>query len=663
MKIIVMRQLLGAVLLLLLSGGPLPANEARTADRQEQAYRALSRDKGEHGRSPRALAPGAFEEDFDVLHYAIDIEVFPATERIEGGVEATFLVVRAPLDSLFFHLANTMTVEGVLVDGVPAAFSRSSGRVTIAAGTVHDAGDTIAATVLYSGRPANQGLRFYGESIYNVSEPGMARCWFPCYDEPWDKATTEMKVTIPETLFCASNGLLEGVTGNGDGTETYYWKTQYPHTTYTTSIAISEYVVFSHWHRYSAADSMPMPYYVYPAKLAAAQATFSHAPEMMDFFAGIFGEYPFIGEKYGTAIVNMNGAMENFTCTIIDKRRIDGTLNHDWVLAHEMSHSWFGNSVTMADWPDIWLNEGFATYSDALWAEHRGGWAAYRDRMAFFKDEYRAEDAQSRFPMYDPDFLWGATVYEKGAWVLHMLRHLLGDADFFESLREYHEAYRFGSAATDGFRAVCERVSSKDLGWFFDEWVYHAGYPEYELSWWNASVGSAHAVALRVRQVQQNAPVFTMPIDVRIGTAAGDTLVRLDISSADELFTIPVESEPSEIAFDPDNWVLKTVHESPSSAPFGVPRNDLSVCVSPNPGSGSSIRFDFFLPQASFVEIEVYDALGRKIANVLRETRTRDWNTAFWSAEVDGQTRGSGVYFYRLRAGRKSAEGQITLVR
>jgi aminopeptidase N len=657
------RAIFAAAMLVILPGVSLPAGAAPATGRPDEAYHRLPGEKGEYARAASSRLPGAYEENFDVVHYLIDIEVFPESAFISGTVETTFLV-RNPLDSLFLHLRENMTVTGVLLDGAPIPFARPNGRVSIATGAVRNPGETIAMTVSYAGNPVSTGLRFMAGSIYNVSEPDMARNWFPCYDEPWDKATTETKITVPDTLFCASNGLLEEITDNQDGTKTYDWKTRYPHTTYTTSIAVGEYTVFSHWHHFAGGDSMPMPYYVNPQDLTNAQATFSHAPQMMSLFASLFGEYPFIDEQYGTAAVRMNGAMENFICTIIDKRRIDGTLDHDWVLAHEMSHSWFGNSVTMQDWPDIWLNEGFATYADALWAEHEGGREAYRDRMAFFKEEYLAEDAQNRFPTYNPEFLWGATVYEKGAWVLHMLRHIIGDAAFFQSLRDYHTLYEYGIATTDDFRAVCESVSARDLGAFFDEWVYQAGYPEYRFSWWNAGGGGTPAISLRVQQVQQNAPVFTTPVDVKIITTDGDTLAHIDICSSDDLFGIGLKGDPLGVAFDPDNWVLKSAEEVATATLTDMPRSAVIVRVSPNPATAGSVRFDFFLPRSSPVVIELYDAMGRKIADVLRETRAPAWNTAFWKPGSGEHSKpGSGVYFYRLRAGNSVATGKVTLMR
>lgn len=657
-----MKHIKNAIYTLAVACALLPGAAMQSEAQSGSGYNSLRAERREDCPQPRRTSP--VDAGFDVLHYRVAISVDPAIHFIAGTVSADILATSPTLDSLTFHLADNMNIGAVALDGAPVPFLHDGGRIAIPTGGFFAAGDTISLSVSYDGYPLDQGLRFRSESIYNVSEPDMARNWFPCYDHPWDKATAEMIVTVPDTLYCASNGLLEASTHNPDGTITWHWRTRYPLPTYTASIAVAPYEIFSHWYHYSELDSMEMPNYVFPDRMDAARVTLSNVPAMMEYFAGRFGDYPFLQEKYGTALVQMNGAMENFTCTILDRRRADGTTDHDWVLAHELAHSWFGNSVTMRDWSDIWLNEGFATYGDALWKEESEGEAALRERMEFFKAEYFAEDASSRFPTYDPDFLWGATVYEKGAWILHMLRYVMGDEAFFESLRQYHQQYRYGSATTAQFRQVCETVSSIPLGAFFDEWVYQAGYPEYELAWWYDDTPGGFETTIRLRQVQQNAPVFTIPAEVRITTASGDTLVRITPQSADDQFQVALQAQPLEIAFDPDVRILKTYREIPSSTLSTFMPAALLVAVSPNPCTGGTVRFDFYLAEAGNVRLEIFDVRGRRVARVLDEPRSVSWNSAFWRAGSVPETgSNSGVYFYRLTTRTGSASGKVTIIR
>jgi aminopeptidase N len=644
---------------------------AGTAVGQTESYEILWGPKREAsaprpapGSEPSGSAPAAI--GFDVLHYAIDVEVDPAARTVAGHVDVTIFVTAVILESIDLYLKDNMTVSAVSMGAVPLAFTRPADRIHILLGGARSIGETLAVRVDYNGAPVDQGLRFRSKVIYNLSEPDMARNWFPCYDEPWDKATSEMICTVPSSLYCVSNGVLLSITDRPDGKRTFHWSTQYVHSTYVISVAISAYSQFSHWYVHAPADSMRMPYYVYPEKLAAAQASFSNAPAMMGFFSDTFGEYPFVEEVYGTALAEVGGAMENFTCTTYGQALVTGTHAYDWVVAHEMAHSWFGNSVTLAGWPDVWLNEGFATYADALWHEHTGGTPSLGARMSYFKSEYFAEDASSRFPMYDPVNLWGATVYEKGAWVLHMLRYLVGDPAFFDALRAYHAAYAYSNATTEDFKTVCESVSGIDLDSFFGEWVYQAGYPEYEYAWTAYSDGSRYHLDLFVEQLQSDAPVFTIPVEIRVTTTGGSIVQRLPVATAHEVYKLVFDDEPVGVEFDPFGRILKTAAQVPTGIAAdrqvrgGVPA--IAVRVSPNPARGEA-RIDFLLGEKSDVALDVYDAAGHRVASSRRAALAPGWNALLVGEVGDARIDRGGVYFYRLRAGARSASGKLTILR
>jgi aminopeptidase N len=647
----------------------VPAGPTRAQTGSYEILRGPKREAwGE--RSAHALdsiSPAPAAAGFDVLHYAIDIEIDPVAKTVAGHVDVTIVVAAPALESIDLYLKDNMTVSAVSMGAVPLGFTRPADRIHILLGGTHAIGETLTMRVNYGGAPVDQGLRFRSKAIFNLSEPDMARNWFPCYDEPWDKATSEMICTVPASLYCASNGVLLSIIDRPDGKRTFHWSTQYPHSTYVISVAISAYSQFSHWYRHAAADSMPMPYYVYPEKLAAALVSFSRAPEMMEFFSDTFGEYPFLEETYGTALAEVGGAMENFTCTTYGQILVTGDHRYDWVVAHEMAHSWFGNSVTLAGWPDVWLNEGFATYADALWHEHTGGTPSLDARMTYFKSEYFAEDAVSRFPMYDPVNLWGATVYEKGAWVLHMLRYLVGDAAFFDAIRAYHAAYAYSNAATGDFKSVCESVSGIDLDAFFGEWVYQAGYPEYEYAWTSYNDGSRFVLDLWVDQVQTGAPVFTLPVEIRVTTTAGTSVHRLAVSGPSEVYQLSFDDEPVGVEFDPFERILKTAMAVPTG--IETDRRDrgraspaIAARVSPNPARGAA-TLEFLLEEACDVELDVYDAAGRRVTGLRRPAVAPGWSFLEIGAGGDARLDRGGVYFYRLRAGARTASGKLTILR
>lgn len=612
---------------------------------------------------PALFAPEGVSTGFDVVHYQLDIAIDPVAETVAGYVDVTFAVVTSELDSLLLYFNDDMNVSGVERGALPLTFSHTQHRIFIDLGGTFTWDDTLTVRVDYDGSPAGKGIYFNSKVICSLSEPDRARNWYPCYDEPWDKATSEMICTVPDDRYCASNGLLVSETDNLDGTRTFHWSTRYAHSTYLTSIAISGYVSFSQWYHYTPTDSMEIPYHVYPEKLADAQIAFSEAPAMMSFFSQAFGLYPFIEEVYGTALAGLGGGMENFTCTTYGAAFVIVDHRYDWLTAHEMAHSWFGNSVTMADWREIWLNEGFATYGDALWQENVGGQTGLNARMESFKAAYFDEDALNRFPIYDPVIMWGATVYEKGAWILHMLRYVVGDNLFFEALQTYHQTFSFDNATTGDLRTVYETVSGMDLTAFFDEWVYQAGYPEYECSWNYYWDGVTYRVNFFVDQVQSNAPVFTIPIEIRITSTAGDTFLRLPVSSASELYQLTLEDEPTGLDFDPDNRILKTDDIVVTGVTGTRQIPSFQVRTIPNPTAGD-VQIDVFLPEAGDLVIDIYDVAGRRVGRLYRPNLPATWNSlTLRRDDPDLSLTRSGVYFYRVTTGHKAVTGKITIVR
>ncbi len=255
---------------------------------------------------------------------------------------------------------------------------------------------------------------------------------------------------------------------------------------------------------------------------------------------------------------------------------ITGTTNWETLYAHEAAHMWWGDCVSIATWADFWLSEGFASYGDALWQEGGYGVEALRNRMRAFRNMYFAEDTGNRFPIYDPEVLLSSTVYEKGAWIVHMLRRVFDDAPaFFAMLQDYRAAYEHGNVTTAQFQAAAETGLGASLDWFFDQWVYMAGYPEYEYSWsWNAGT-----IILHIDQVQPVGgvtPLFTAEVDLRVATAAGDHFVTVLVDDESETFELEVPGRPITVEFDPDLWLLCKATEvnGPADLVFAAPGPD-----------------------------------------------------------------------------------------
>jgi len=326
--------------------------------------------------------------------------------------------------------------------------------------------DTFVLKVSYNGTPKKAGLSgfVFGKKnrnsfIYNLSEPNYASTWFPCNDFPTDKALLDMKITNDSSNISLSNGNLVEVKTSGSR-KTYHWKTIYPISTYLIAIYSSDYETFS--DKYISLDgteTLSLQYYVSPEKLEDAKIDFAEHPEYMRFFAKTFGEYPFMDEKYGIAeFLWQAGAMEHQTITGVASNIITGSNYFEDVLIHELAHHWWGDAVGPKSWKDIWLNEGFSTYSEALYYEFKSGKSALQSTMI---SNYR-----DHFPgrLSSPgSFLFTNTVYNKGAWVLHMLRRETGDSLFFKILKNYYETYKYKNASTKDFQQVCEQISGKDF--------------------------------------------------------------------------------------------------------------------------------------------------------------------------------------------------------
>lgn len=501
----------------------------------------------------------AYEHNYDVLNYKL-VQNIDMSNRVINA--ETFITVKSSVNGL--NIINFdffgMTIDGVYREGKSLTYSvdTQNGYITVNLDRPFNTGENFTVQVNYHGRPT-AGLTFSGSYAFTVTEPNDAHCWFPCYDDPSDKAdTSEMQITVPDNYYVASNGKLMDVFQDPiNKTKTYHWFESHPIATYLISIACYPYIIVDGQYH-----GMPCLGYVDQGMKDRATVSLQHQDDMLECYYERFGiEFPFIDEKYANAGVPLSGGMENETCTAMGNVFFNGNNSYDWIFAHESAHSWWGDSITCRTWKDIWLNEGFATYCDALFAEWFSGWDAFYRRMQSFKQAYFNEDAKHRYAIYDPEDMWNATVYEKGGWVLHMLRHVIGDDKFFSMMNDYGETYKYKTAITSEFETKAEDHYRSDLSWFFDEWIYKAGYPEYEWEWWQDSVssksaGKIHIHVVQVQKTDDKTPLFKMPIDFKLVKENGDETVVLWNDQKDQEFVIDYSEKVSDIQFDPYGWLL-----------------------------------------------------------------------------------------------------------
>ena len=380
----------------------------------------------------------------------------------------------------------------------------------------------------------------------------MAREWRPCKDRPDDTATVELHIRMPDRYVVASNGLLEAVDDHGDGTATHHWRTQYLLPTYLVALTATNFVLIEDSYSLIEGGTLPLDYYTWPTSEERARIDVANIPSMMRAYELEYAPYPFAAEKYGHMEAPIWGAMEHTTMTTYGTWLYSGDNSGDFVAAHELSHHWWGNTVTCGTWKDIWLNEGFATYSEAIWAETIGGYQSYLDYMSAI--------AAPSFPgpVYDPDHTFNNTVYEKGAWILHMLRGILGRDELIEVLRVWYAAYEHQSPVTADFVALVEDQTGQEMDWFFDPWLYEPGRPSYRYALrLGALTGERTLVDFEIEQVQGGVNPYTMPITLRLTMDDASTrdVVVFNAATHEHLETevdgIVVAAEP-----DPDHYIL-----------------------------------------------------------------------------------------------------------
>jgi len=523
-------------------------------------------------RARQAMEQGGLKQmrlsqnQWDALYYEINFGINFTTEIITGYVCTYAASLVSNLNFIELDFLNDMIVDSVVMNGSAVTYSHASNLITVTLDDSYDSTETFAVYVYYHGHPNEGGFQafafdYHGSTVMasTLSEPYFARSWWPCKDDPADKAdSVDIIITHPDDFVCASNGLVRSIIDNGNGTKTTCWHHGYPITTYLVAISVTNYVEFRNWYHPQPGDSMPVDFFVYPEKLAQAQSSYPITVAMIDTLSGIYGEYPFINEKYGMMQFEWGGAMEHQTNTSMASYAY-----YQSIIVHELSHQWWGDMITCQNWHEIWMNEGFATYSEALWFESLYGLDYYHDYMDAMQytdgGTIWCQDTTSAYAIFS------SRVYDKGAWVLHMLRHFVGDSTFFEILTTYYDdpRYKWGTITTAQFRDLCIEVTGDSrLYEFFQDWIWGEYYPSYRFSYsYNEYQPDKFVVYVNLRQTQTTNPkVFNMPVDLRWhdGVNYHNRTVYNDQREQDYIvFLDNVQNYPYSMTIDPDGWILK----------------------------------------------------------------------------------------------------------
>lgn len=497
-------------------------------------------------------------QDFlDALMYDIKINLIPKEKKIDASVKIKLKINSQNLSSIPLNFYNNLEITSLSLNGKKVKYKREEKLIYLIPA---EKLDTVLVEISYRGVPKNLGFGSFNFTernkllfVYTMNEPIYASTWLPCIDKPNDKALMQIKITNDSSMVSLSNGKLIKIESNGDK-KSYTWKTFYPISTYLIAIYSGKYLQKKEKYFSISKDSVELNYFLFPEDFEEGVKDFSDNPKYLKTFEQLFGVYPFTKEKYSVAeFLWQNGAMEHQTLTGIGANFITGRKFFSDMLIHELAHHWWGNAVGPKTWKDIWLNEGFATYSEALYWEKEAGFDALKTTLLAKFGTFESGT------LYNPvGELFSRLVYDKGAWVLHMLRREIGDDSFFKSLRKYFETFKYSNASTSDFKNICEKVSGKNLKHFFEQWIYRGeGIIELSYDWNFDSVDNK--LVINFEQTQKGYDFYFFPLDIKIKYEDGSSEIQqIYIQKRNSRFYFDLKQKPKEIILDPNKWLLAT---------------------------------------------------------------------------------------------------------
>lgn len=609
---------------------------------------------------------------FDALNYTLNVDIYncfaaPYSHAFDATEILTFKV-DSTLNSIILNADNnSLQINSVSMAGT--SFTHSGNLLTIQLNQTYTTGDTVDVGISYHHNNLEDNAFYVNNGfVFTDCEPEGARKWFPCWDKPSDKAKLDMTVKVPNTVKIGSNGVLADSTLSAD-TLWYHWISANNVATYL--IVLTGKVNFNldivYWHKLSNPnDSIPIRFY-YNAGEDPSLIEEMILP-MADWFSENFCEHPF--QKDGFATLNNEfawGGMENQTLTSLCPNCWGESL-----IAHEFAHQWFGDMITCATWADIWLNEGFATWSEAFWYESYAGYGAYKADINGNATNYLNNNPG--WPISDPE--WAvitpslnvlfnyAITYAKGSTVLHMLRYVLGDSLFFASMQTYssNPELKYQSATIQDFMMVVNEVTGEDYSWFFNQWIYEPNHPQYQNTYNFEDLGTGQwKVNFYTEQIQADPEFFKMPMEIKIRFMdLTDTVVTVMNDVNGQYFSWIFDIRPVFFQFDPDNDIVI----KQQSTILGVPEQKITASSIhlfqniPNPaGQTTVIKYKVDVPMT--VKLSLFDIVGKQVQILAKEQAT----VGIHEVLVDCSNLKPGVYHYILTAGGERTTKKLVIVK
>lgn len=498
----------------------------------------------------------------DVQHYRFEITLSDQTNIIQGLAHISIKFKQATTE---FELdlagenadAAGMKVESVMENGKEIKFTHDGEKLKITLSGEAKAGSQKRISIKYSGEPID-GLvisknKFGSRTFFGDNWPNRAHHWLPSVDHPSDKATVEFVVTAPTHYLVVANGKKIEESFGGKGLRLTHWKSMVPLPTKVMVIGAADFAT-----QYSGdAAGVEVSAWVYPENKADGFDDYKMAVPILKYYAGYFGPYPY-AKLANVQSKTRYGGMENASCIFYHEGSVDGKRGSEGLIAHEIVHQWFGNSASEANWHHVWLSEGFATYFTNVYFQETQGEDEFRKRMEADRKKVVTFPATKTSPVVDPSIedlnaLLSPNSYQKGGWVLHMLRHKIGDEKFKDGIREYYNQFKLSNAMTGDFQKVMEKAAGYSLSIFFRQWIYRAGHPEIKGTW-STKKGK---VKLTIQQVQKG-DAFKVPLEVAflVPGAKAPYVKTINLEEKEHEFTFELNADPTQVILDPDVKLL-----------------------------------------------------------------------------------------------------------
>lgn len=520
----------------------------------------------------------ARDRSYDILHIKLNLNFDQKTKTLFAEAVETVVPRKPNVRSLELDAANLQVKKISLANGKNLLFASSPSQLQIQLDRMYSPMDTVNFVILYEVHYPEKGIYFIEPDEDDPQKPHQiwsqnwaedAHCWFPCIDDPNEKCTFEVVTTVKDLNAVVANGRLTELKEDAEHhTKTFHWVQDRPIHPAVQAIAVGEFTIGT-----DSLQGIPIQYYVHPSRAADVPRSFSKTREMLKFFSDKIGFfYPWA--KYANVALadfTIYGGMENASNSFITDATLHDERAHldvrsEGVVSHELAHQWWGDLVTVKDWSEMWLSEGFATYFASLWREHELGKDEFRYDLWQQANSYIHEDtARYHRPIVFKDYQYAdsmlnAHTYPGGSRRLHMLRFVLGEDLFWKALNHYAHKFAFGNAGTDDLEAAVEEVAGRKLNWFFDEWLYQAGFPKFEVKYsWSAISKTVQLFVKQTQTVDSLTPLFTTPVDVEIITPTRRQTYQLLVERGEQEFSFPAEEKPLMVTFDKGNWIVKTL--------------------------------------------------------------------------------------------------------